>query len=69
MKKLAPDKFAAAEDKFATAAANYFKGHKVIFINNSPSNLGKIEAIKEVKKSDVIIERVTSGTIKPKVKL
>ena len=69
MKKLAPDTFAAAQDKFASVAADYFKGHKVIFINNSPSNLGKIEAIKEVKKADVIIERVTSGTIKPKVKL
>lgn len=69
MKKLAPGEFAAAQDKFAAVAADYFKGHKVIFINNSTSNLGRIEAIKEVKKSDVIIERVTSGTIKPKVKL
>ena len=69
MKKLAPNEFAAAQDKFAAVAADYFKGHKVIFINNSTSNLGRIEAIKEVKKSDVIIERVTSGTIKPKVKL
>jgi len=69
MKKLAPEEFATAQEKFAGVAADYFKGHKVIFINNSPSNLGRIEAIKEVKKADVIIERVTSGTIKPKVKL
>jgi len=69
MKKLAPGEFAAAQEKFASAAADYFKGHKVIFINNSTSNLGRIEAIKEVKKTDIIIERVTSGTIKPKVKL
>lgn len=69
MKKLAPDEFNKAQEKFAEVAANYFKGHKVIFINNSPANLGRIEAIKEVKKADVIMERVTSGTIKPKVKL
>ena len=69
MRKLAPDEFAMAQDKFATVAANYFKGHKVIFINNASAHLGKIEAIKEINKDDVILERVTSGTIKPRIKL
>ena len=42
---------------------------KVIFINNASAHLGKIEAIKEINKDDVILERVTSGTIKPRIKL
>lgn len=65
----APIEFGAIESKYAAAAAEYFKGHKVIFINNSPAYLGFIEAIKEVKQSDISIERVTSGTVKPRIKL
>lgn len=49
---------------------NYFKDHEVIFINNNNSSqFGRVEAIKQVQKADITIERVTSGTIKPRVKL
>ena len=69
MKQLAPKEFTAAEEKFASVASEYFKNHRVIFINNSPAHLGKIEAIKQVVLKDITIERVTSGTIKPLIKL
>ena len=69
MRQMAPTDFKKIEDRYASVAADYFKGHEVIFINNSGPNLGKIEAIMSVQKSDVMIERVTSGTVKPLVKL
>lgn len=48
---------------------NYFSKEEIIFIYNSGPNLGKIAAVKKVQKSDIRLERVTSGTIKPLVKL
>lgn len=69
MRAKAPVEFRRIEERYSAAAYEYFKGHRVIFINNSPANLGIIEAIKEVRKEDVTIERVTSGTVKPRVKL
>ena len=66
-----PQSYESIQDKFVTIAYNsYFKNHDIIFINNKPgADLGKIEAIKRVAKKDIFIERVTGGTIKPKVKL
>lgn len=69
MRRMAPAEFNAIESRYSKIAYDYFKGHDVIFINNSPSKLGRIEAIKEVNLKDVSIERVTSGTVKPKIKL
>ena len=71
IKQGAPVEFAKIEEDFADLAYNnYFKNHDIIFINNQPgAKLGNIEAIKRVAAKDVMIERVTSGTIKPKVKL
>lgn len=70
MKAKNPTAFAEIEQRYAAAAATYFGSHEVIFINNQAGpNLGKIEAVKKVQKSDIMIERVTSGTIKPRVKL
>lgn len=68
MRTKAPKEFKLIEERYAKLAYEYFKGHKVIFINNG-NNLGYIEAIKEVKERDITIERVTSGTVKPRVKL
>lgn len=65
----APVEFAKIESKYKERAEDYFGGHEVIFINNGSSKLGHIEAIKMVSGKDVTIERVTSGTIKPRVKL
>lgn len=71
MRDKAPKEFGGIEQKFADIAYNsYFKSHEVIFINNgSGAKFGMIEEIKKVQKKDIMIERVTSGTIKPKVKL
>jgi len=71
MKQKNPVRYSQIESDYADIAYNsYFKNHEIVFINNAPGQkLGNIEAIKEVKKSDIMIERVTSGTVKPKVKL
>jgi hypothetical protein len=75
MRKMAPTEFKKIEDKFATIAYSYFGNHDIIFLRNNrsgsgfASNSGVIEAIKRVKKEDISIHAMTSGTIKPKVKL
>lgn len=71
MQEKAPFEYRSIVDRYAEVAyENYFKAHEVIFINNAAGpKLGFIEAVKQVKKSDIHVERVTSGTIKPKVKL
>jgi hypothetical protein len=71
MERAATFEYKEIEQTFAEIAYNnYFKNHEIIFINNAPGpRLGYIEAIKQVEKKDIMIERVTSGTIKPKVKL
>lgn len=71
MKEKAPTEFNAIEQKFAKSAYdNYFSKHEVIFINNSKfAKQGNIAAIKTVKQNEIFIYHVTSGTIKPKVKL
>lgn len=71
MQRRAPEKYAEIEKHYADVAYNnYFHSHEVIFINNSATaNMGNIEAVKKVALSDIKMERVTSGTVKPKVKL
>ena len=70
MQQKAPKDFEKFQTEYADVTYNnYFKNHEIIFINNkSRSKLGTIEAVKQVNKSDIFIERVTSGTIKPKLK-
>ena len=48
---------------------NYFKHHDIIFMQNSTQKIGEILSIKRVKKEEILFERVTSGTIKPRIKL
>lgn len=71
MQKKAPFEYKEIELEFAKIAyENYFRNHEIIFINNATGpRLGYIEAIKQIEKEDIMIERVTSGTVKPKVKL
>lgn len=71
MKQKAPAEFNAIEQKFAKSAYdNYFSKHEVIFINNSKyAKVGDIAAIKSIKQNEIFLYHVTSGTIKPKVKL
>lgn len=63
-----PVAFAKIENSFRAKAYEYFKNHEVIFINNG-SNLGNIEAVAHIEADQIFIERVTSGTVKPKIKL
>jgi hypothetical protein len=71
IKQKAPNDYETIEQQYAKITYdNYFKNHEIIFINNaSGAKLGNIEAIKQVTLKDIIIERVTSGTIKPRIKL
>lgn len=71
MKDKAPERFKMIEDSFAQMAYDgYFKPHKTIFINNNKSSkMGNIESIKQVRASDITLNEVTAGTIKPRVKL
>jgi hypothetical protein len=60
--------FSAIEDRYRKRAYEYFKNHEVIFVNNSKTKRqGHIEAIKKIKQHHIMIERVTSGTVKPMV--
>ena len=65
-----PGAFEKIEKKYQDVAYNnYFKNHDIIFIHNLGPKMGSIAAVKRVQKSDIRLERVTSGTIKPRVKL
>jgi hypothetical protein len=70
IRKKYPDELKRIEADFAQRAYdNYFKNHEIIFIKNSTKDVGKIMAIKKVKKSDIMLDRLTSGVLKPNVKL
>lgn len=71
MRQKAPIEFGKIENSFAHTVCDYFGNHKTIFINHnsSISNQGYVECIKHVSPDEVAIERVTSGTIKPSVRL
>lgn len=71
MRQKAPFEFSNVEKEYARLVEEYFSGHKVIFMNNSDSmsKMGHIESIQNVVASDVTIERLTSGTVKPRIKL
>lgn len=71
MKRMAPDDYNLIEEEFRTVAYNeYFRKHDVIFINNTAGrDMGNVEDIRRVKKEDIFMERVTSGTLKPLVKI
>jgi hypothetical protein len=49
---------------------NYFKNHEIIFLSNKRGGgyqLGDVIAVKLVRKEDIRFERITSGTIKPRI--
>lgn len=70
IKEKAPKEFTSIEKQYKEIVGDYFSKHKTIFkYNSGKENIGKIATIKKVEEKDVFIERVTSGTIKPKVKI
>ena len=71
MSKQKPDKYKEIESKYQQLAGKYFGNHDTIFLQtekNQP-DFGEILAIKEVKPSDITMERFTSKSIKPIVKI
>jgi hypothetical protein len=65
-----PNELKHIEEDFAQRAYdNYFKNHQIIFIKNSTRDIGKVVAIKKVMKNDIMLDRLTSGVLKPNVKL
>lgn len=62
--------FKDIENAYRDAASYYFKYHDIIFMNNSKTNdRGKIISIGKVKPENIFIERMTSGTIKPIIRI
>lgn len=47
----------------------YFSKHPIVFLNNSTKKVGEIITIKNVKKDDIFIHVVTSGTVKPLIRI
>lgn len=66
-----PDAYAAFERRYQNLAKGYFGGHETVFIqteSNQP-DFGEIIAIKRVQGPDIKMERYTSRSIKPLVKV
>jgi hypothetical protein len=71
MKEMSPKEYGDIESRYQKLAAKYFGNHETIFIQtekNQP-DFGEILAIKRVKESDILMERFTSKSIKPIVKI
>ena len=67
-----PNEYERIEEEFRTNTYNnYFKHHKTIFINNrsTKGQIGRLLDIRQVTRSQIFMERVTSGTLKPLVKI
>lgn len=61
-----PQLFRIVEEEYQKRAYVYFKEHKIIFLNIANKN---IEAIENVERNEIMIDRVTLGKLKPKIKL
>ena len=61
--------FKELEKQFRELASEYFKEHNIIFLDNSNKKYGEVIDVGKVKKENIYIERMTSGTIKPLIKL
>ena len=65
-----PDEYQTIEEQYReNAFNNYFKTHEIIFMYNKGPNVGKIADVRKVKKQDIFMERVTSGTLKPLIRI
>jgi len=62
--------FAKIEKQYQNNAySQYFSHYPFIWIKNNAKNKGEILGVTEPKKKDILIQTVTSGTVKPIVKL
>lgn len=62
--------FKDIENIYREQASYYFKHHEVIFLDNSKSNTrGEIISFGRIKPENIFIERMTSGTVKPIIKI
>lgn len=62
--------FDEVNKEYAQSAYNqYFKHHTVVFVKNSTKAIGEIVSIQDVKIEDITIDVITSGQIRPFVKL
>ena len=71
MRKLKPNKYDEIEGRYQKLAGSYFGKHYTIFLQtekNQP-DFGEILAIKKVRPSDITMERFTSKSIKPIVRI
>lgn len=75
IRKAFPKEWKAIEAQYGRVASKYFGATPVIFINNNgsggrlTSDGGEIITIKKVKQSDIEIDVISQGTIKPRVKV
>lgn len=75
IKKKFPKEWAAIEKEYRDKAHKYFGSTPVIFFNNNRSgkkltrSAGNIIASKVVKKTDIELETISQGVIKPRVKI
>lgn len=72
LKKMDPTSYEEFRKRYQTLAYDhYFKGHEVVFIQNqlTQPDFGEIIAIKKVQKGDIEMERYTSRSIKPLIKV
>ena len=71
MKQKDPNKYNEIESKYQQLAGKYFGSHDTIFLQTerNQSDFGEILAIKKVKPSDITMERFTSKSIKPIVRI
>ena len=71
MKEREPAKYKQIESDYQKLAGRYFGNHETIFLQTerNQSDFGEILAIKRVSPSDITMERFTSKSIKPIVKI
>lgn len=71
MRNMAPTDYAKMEKRYQKLAKTYFKNHEVVFVQNEANqpDYGEIMSMKVVKESDIMMERFTSKSIKPLVRV
>lgn len=71
MKEMDPKQYNDIEKRYQKLAGKYFGNHDTIFLQTekNQSDFGHILVIKKVKPEDIMMERFTSKSIKPIVKI